>query len=171
MSNFDYKKYLVENKLTSNSRLNEDKQELLDFIKANSKEIAQAVRATNLKNISSDSIGDISATPLFIDYEMVSSTSAPKATIELNGETFTIQDVVSNPSMFLNKKVVFQRNDAYYPEKRIIGVIEDDSIGFNEGPSSKGSDISFSETPITDGEESGKVNVGGKTIYYTMYNV
>ena len=103
---FNYKKYLVENKLTSNSRLNEDKQELLDFIKANSKEIAQAVRATNLKNISSDIMGDISATPLFIDYEMVSSTSAPKATIELNGETFTIQDVVSNPSMFLNKKVV-----------------------------------------------------------------
>jgi hypothetical protein len=33
------------------------------------------------------------------------------------------------------------------------------------------SDVSFSLTPITDGEESGKIEVGGKTIYYTMYNI
>jgi hypothetical protein len=153
------------------AKLNEVNEDLLDFVKTNSKEIAQAVGATNLKNISSDNMGDISATPLFMDYEMVSSTSAPKATIELNGETFTIQDVISNPSMFLNKKVVFQRNDSFYPEKRTIGTIEDDAIGFKEKPSSMGSDISFSENPITDGDTSGDIEVGGKTIYYTMYNV
>ena len=154
-----------------NVKLNEVNKGLFDFIKSNSEEIAQAIGATNLKNISYDSMGDISANPLFMDYEMVSSTSSPNATIELNGETFTIQDVISNPSMFLNKKVVFQRNDSFYPEKRTIGIIEDDAIGFKEKPSSMGSDISFSENPITDGEISGDIEIGGKTIYYTMYNV
>jgi hypothetical protein len=153
------------------AKLNEANEELLDFVKSNSKEIAQAVGATNLKNISSDTMGDISATPLFTDYEMVTTSSAPKATITLNGETFSIQDIISNPSMFLNKKVVFQRSNDYNPENRTIGTIEDNRIGFNERSKSKGSDISFSENPITDGETSGDIEIGGKTIYYTMYNV
>jgi hypothetical protein len=153
------------------AKLNEANEELLDFVKSNSKEIAQAVGATNLKNISSDTMGDISATPLFTDYEMVTTSSAPKATITLNGETFSIQDIISNPSMFLNKKVVFQRSDDYNPENRIIGTIEDNGIGFNERSKSMGSGISFSENPITDGETSGDIEIGGKTIYYTMYNV
>lgn len=152
-------------------KLNEANEGLLDFVKANSKEISQAVGATNLKNISSDSMGDISATPLFTDYEMVTTSSAPKSTITLNGETFSIQDVISNPSMFLNKKVVFQRSDDYNPEKRTIGTIEDNGVGFNERSKPMGSDISFSENPITDGETSGDIEIGGKTIYYTMYNV
>jgi hypothetical protein len=38
------------------AKLNEANEELLDFVKSNSKEIAQAVGATNLKNISSDTI-------------------------------------------------------------------------------------------------------------------
>jgi hypothetical protein len=153
------------------AKLNEANEELLDFVKSNSKEIAQAVGATNLKNISFDASGDISATPLFTDYEMITTSGAPEATIELNGETFSIQDVISNPSMFLNKKVVFQRSNDYNPENRTIGTIEDDRIGFNERSKSKGSDISFSENPITDGETSGDIEIGGKTIYYTMYNV
>ena len=153
------------------AKLNEANEELLDFVKSNSREIAQAVGATNLKNISFDASGDISATPLFTDYEMITTSGAPEATIELNGETFSIQDVISNPSMFLNKKVVFQRSNDYNPENRIIGTIEDDRIGFNERSKSKGSDISFSENPITDGETSGDIEIGGKTIYYTMYNV
>jgi hypothetical protein len=153
-------------------KINEvDNEEFLDFVKSNSKEIAQAVGATNLKNISFDTSGDISATPLFTDYNMETPSTAPEATIELNGETFSIQDVISNPSMFLNKKVAFQRSNDYDPEDRTIGTIENDRIGFNERSKSMGSDISFSENPITDGEESGKIEIGGKTIYYTMYNV
>ena len=156
------------------AKLNEANEGLLDFVKANSKEISQAVGATNLKNISSDSMGDISATPLFTDYEMVTPTSAPDATFtlngDLNGETYSIQDAISNPNMFLNKEIIFKRDDSFYPEKVTIGIIEDDAIGFPV-KGYKGSDVSFSLTPITDGEESGKIEVGGETIYYTMYNV
>jgi hypothetical protein len=100
---------------------------------------------------------------------MVSPSSAPDATITLNGETYSIQDVISDPNMFLNKKITFQRNDNFNPEKLTIGTIEDDRIGFPVR-GSKGSDVSFSLTPITDGEKSGEIEVGGKTIYYTMYN-
>ena len=40
MSNFDYKKYLVENKLTSNSRLNEEEgTDILSFLKSNKQEL------------------------------------------------------------------------------------------------------------------------------------
>ena len=101
---------------------------------------------------------------------MVTPTSAPDATFTLNGETYSIQDAISNPNMFLNKEIIFKRDDSFYPEKVTIGIIEDDAIGFPV-KGYKGSDVSFSLTPITDGEESGKIEVGGETIYYTMYNV
>ena len=123
-----------------------------------------------LSNIDFDTNGDVSASPLYRDYEMVTPTSAPDATFTLNGETYSIQDAISNPNMFLNKEIIFQRMEGYYPEKVTIGTIEDDAIGFPV-KGYKGSDVSFSLTPITDGEESGKIEVGGKTIYYTMYNV
>ena len=170
--NFNPGKWLVENKITFQSRLNEDKQELLDFIKINSKEIVKQLGngAYKLSNIDFDTNGDVSASPLYRDYEMVSPSSAPNATITLNGETYSIQDVISDPNMFLNKKITFQRNDSFYPEKVTIGTIENDAIGFPVR-GYKGSDVSFSLTPITDGEESGEMEVGGKTIYYTMYNI
>jgi hypothetical protein len=50
--------------------------------------------------------------------------------------------------MFLNKKIIFQRMEGYYPEKVTIGIIEDDAIGFPV-KGYKGSDVSFSLTPIT----------------------
>jgi hypothetical protein len=151
--------------------LNEANEDLFNFIKSNDKEIAKQLGNDiyKLSNIDFDTNGDVSASPLYRDYEMVSPSSAPDATITLNGETYSIQDVISNPDMFLNKKIILQRMDEYYPEKVTIGIIEDDAIGFPI-KGYKGSDISFSLTPITDGEESGKIEVGGKTIYYTMYN-
>jgi Tat protein secretion system quality control protein TatD with DNase activity len=40
MSNFDYKKYLVENKLTAGSRLNEEEgTDILSFLKSNKQEL------------------------------------------------------------------------------------------------------------------------------------
>jgi hypothetical protein len=164
---FDLKKYLTEGRLFKESESNE----LLDFVKNNDKEIANQLGndAYKLSNIAFDTNGDVNATPLYRDYEMVSPSSAPKATITLDGKTYSIQDVISNPNMFLNKKITFQRNDSFYPENLTIGTIEDDRIGFPVR-GYKGSDISFSLTPITDGEESGKIEVRGKTLYYTIYN-
>jgi len=152
--------------------LNEANEDLLNFIEFNSEEIAKQLGndAYKLSNIDFDTNGDVSASPLYRDYEMVTPTSAPDATFTLNGETYSIQDVISDPNMFLNKKIIFKRDDSFYPEKVTIGAIEDDRIGFPV-KGYKGSDVSFSLTPITDGEESGKIEVGGKTIYYTMYNV
>ena len=152
--------------------LNEANEDLLNFIESNSEEIAKQLGndAYKLSNIDFDTNGDVSASPLYRDYEMVTPTSAPDATITLNGETYSIQDAISNPNMFLNKEIIFQRMEGYYPEKVTIGIIEDDAIGFPV-KGYKGSDVSFSLTPITDGEESGKIEVGGETIYYTMYNV
>jgi hypothetical protein len=154
------------------AKLNEANEDLFNFIKSNDKEIAKQLGNDiyKLSNIDFDTNGDVSASPLYRDYEMITPSSAPDATITLNGETYSIQDVISNPDMFLNKKIILQRMDEYYPEKVTIGIIEDDAIGFPI-KGYKGSDISFSLTPITDGEESGKIEVGGKTIYYTMYNV
>ena len=151
--------------------LNEDNEDFLDFIKSNDNEIAKQLGndVYKLSNIDFDTNGDVSASPLYRDYEMVSPTSAPDATITLNGETYSIQDVISDPNMFLNNKVIFKRDDSFYPEKVTIGIIEDDSIGFPI-KGYKGDDVSFSLTPITDGEKSNKIEVGGKTIYYTMYN-
>ena len=146
--------------------------DLLNFIKSNSEEIAKQLGndAYKLSNIDFDTNGDVSASPLYRDYEMVTPTSAPDATITLNGETYSIQDAISNPNMFLNKEIIFKRDDSFYPEKVTIGTIKDDRIGFPV-KGYKGSDVSFSLTPITDGEESGKIEIGGETIYYTMYNV
>ena len=168
MNNFDLKKYLTEGRLFKESESNE----LLDFVKSNDKEIAKQLSndAYKLSNIDFDTNGDVSASPLYRDYEMVTPTSAPDATFTLNGETYSIQDAISNPNMFLNKEIIFKRDDSFYPEKVTIGIIEDDAIGFPV-KGYKGSDVSFSLTPITDGEESGKIEIGGKTIYYTMYNV
>jgi hypothetical protein len=153
------------------AKLNEANEDLFNFIKSNDKEIAKQLGNDiyKLSNIDFDTNGDVSASPLYRDYEMVSPSSAPDATITLNGETYSIQDVISDPNMFLNKKITFQRNDNFNPEKLTIGTIEDDRIGFPVR-GSKGSDVSFSLTPITDGEKSGEIEVGGKTIYYTMYN-
>ena len=134
--------------------LNEANEDLLNFIESNSEEIAKQLGndAYKLSNINFDTNGDVSASPLYRDYEMVTPTSAPDATITLNGETYSIQDVISDPNIFLNKKIIFKRDDSFYPEKVTIGTIEDDRIGFPV-KGYKGSDVSFSLTPITDGEE------------------
>jgi hypothetical protein len=64
------------------------------LIESNSEEIAKQLGndAYKLSNIDFDTNGDVSASPLYRDYEMVTPTSAPDATITLNGETYSIQD-------------------------------------------------------------------------------
>jgi hypothetical protein len=74
MDNFDLKKFLVENKLTENSRLGEIKaipgntgmkKDLLSFIKQNQDEVAEKIGAVRLEDIKIDSLGDIGASAIF----------------------------------------------------------------------------------------------------------
>ena len=93
--------------------------------------------------------------------------------ITLNGETYSIKDVTNNPDRFLNKTVIFQLNKDNRPQKRTIGMIEDNAVGFTEKNISKGVEILFSTSPIKNEDEEdrlGKVNINGKNIYWLMYN-
>jgi len=74
MDNFDLKKFLVENKLTENSRLEEIKavpgntgmkKDLLSFIKQNQDEVAEKIGAVRLEDIEIDSLGDAGALAIF----------------------------------------------------------------------------------------------------------
>jgi hypothetical protein len=153
--------------------LNEKNEDLLSFVKDNENTILDLIKDENikkLKNIYSNNKGNVIATPLFTDYEMVSS---PNAMITLNGKTYSIKDVTNNPDRFLNKTVIFQLNKDNRPQKRTIGMIEDNAVGFTEKNISKGVEILFSTSPIkNEGEEDrlGKVNINGKNIYWLMYN-
>jgi hypothetical protein len=176
VDNFNASKWLVENKITFQSRLSEDKNEdLLSFIKNNESAIVNAFKdkdeyIVRLKNTRLNNKGNVIATPLFTDYEMVSS---PNAMITLNGETYSIKDVTNNPDRFLDKTVIFQLNKDNRPQKRTIGMIEDNAVGFTEKNISKGVEILFSTSPIkNEGEEDrlGKVNINGKNIYWMLYN-
>ena len=183
VDNFNASKWLVENKITFQSRLSEDKNEdLLSFIKNNESAIVNALKdkdeyIVRLKNTRLNNKGNVIATPLFTDYEMVSS---PNAMITLNGETYSIKDVTNNPDKFLNQTVIFQLNKDNQPQKRIIGMIEDNAVGFIEKNMPKGVNILFSESPIKDKEDEydeedrttklGNLNINGKPIYWMLYN-
>jgi len=79
MDNFDLKKFLVENKLTENSRLEEIKavpgntgmkKDLLSFIKQNQDEVAEKIGAVRLEDIEIDNLNNPSAIAVFdIDLE------------------------------------------------------------------------------------------------------
>jgi hypothetical protein len=150
-------------------------QDLLQFIDQNQNEILNILKSTNnenisgLKNISYDAEGDVSATIVLNDYEMVSSDSA---TFMLDGKIYNLKDILSNPNMFLNKTVEFKYGESFKPTKKKIGIIDKEynMVGFPEKRIT-GSDISFSTNPITDGEESGKMEVNGETLYWTIYDV
>jgi hypothetical protein len=60
--------------------LNEANEDLLNFIESNSEEIAKQLGndAYKLSNIDFDTNGDVSASPLYRDYEMVTPTSDPR---------------------------------------------------------------------------------------------
>jgi hypothetical protein len=106
--------------------------------------------------------------------------SSPNAMITLNGETYSIKDVTNNPDKFLNQTVIFQLNKDNQPQKRIIGMIEDNAVGFIEKNMPKGVNILFSESPIKDKEDEydeedrttklGNLNINGKPIYWMLYN-
>ena len=156
--------------------INENKSsDLLQFINQNQDKIVNILKSTNndrissLKNISHDAEGDVSATIIINDYEMVSSN---KSTFMLDGEIYNIKDILSNPDMFLNKTVEFRYGKGFKPLKRKIGIIDKKykEVGFPERRTT-GSNISFSINPITDGEESGEMEINGKTLYWTIYNV
>jgi hypothetical protein len=79
MDNFDLKQFLVENKLTENSRLDEIKavpgntgmkKDLLSFIKQNQDEVAEKIGAVRLEDIVIDNLNNPSAIAVFdIDLE------------------------------------------------------------------------------------------------------
>jgi hypothetical protein len=79
MDNFDLKQFLVENKITPNSRLKEIKavpgntgmkKDLLSFIKQNQDEVAEKIGAVHLEDIVIDSLNNPSAIAVFdIDLE------------------------------------------------------------------------------------------------------
>ena len=55
MSNFDYKKYLVENKLTSNSKLNEEQLDMFDSITVDKSMSSKDAYVEFLKNFAKTS--------------------------------------------------------------------------------------------------------------------
>ena len=74
MDNFDLKHFLVENKITTNSRLGEIKTvprntgmkiDLLSFIKQNQNEIAKKMGAVRLEDIEMDTLNNPSAIAVF----------------------------------------------------------------------------------------------------------
>jgi hypothetical protein len=79
MDNFNLKQFLVENKLTENSRLDEIKavpgntgmkKDLLSFIKQNQDEVAEKIGAVRLEDIVIDNLNNPSAIAVFdIDLE------------------------------------------------------------------------------------------------------
>ena len=66
VDNFNPGKWLVENKITTQSRLNEDeKNDLLSFVNQNQPEVAKKIGAIRLEDIQIDDLGDAGATAIF----------------------------------------------------------------------------------------------------------
>jgi hypothetical protein len=141
MDNFDLKKFLVENKITPNSRLEEIKaipgntgmkKDLLSFIKQNQDEVAEKIGAVRLEDIEIDNLNNPSAIAVFdIDLD----------DIWYDEDEDEDEDEIEDGLLF-NSGVSFS-----YPED-----VDDDFKGEN-------------------GDEPISLEVAGKQLMYISYNI
>jgi hypothetical protein len=106
MDNFDLKKYLVENKITPNSRLKEIKAfpgntgmkiDLLFFIKQNQDKIAKEIGAVRLEDIVIDNLNNPSAIAVFdIDLEDEDEDEMEDGVLYNSGVSFSYPEDVDD---------------------------------------------------------------------------
>ena len=213
--NFDAKKWLVENKITFQSRLNEEKT-FDDNAKAygilfldnddedeieetpyiyNEKAIAALVKSmgyTNPNTVAGEfthytSPGDEDEMRIFRTQEGNPNLQPKDLTIgmyksaietdfpekEDNEDSDEQSREKPNPEL---KKLIEKNKDLlinkFGLDKSNVKVLDYtyyDYVGI-ANPYGGGKAVHFSETPITDGDESGEMKIGGKTIYYSIFN-
>jgi hypothetical protein len=106
MDNFDLKQFLVENKITPNSRLKEIKAfpgntgmkiDLLFFIKQNQDEVAEKIGAVRLEDILIDDLNNPSAIAVFdIDLEDEDEHEAEGGLLFNSGVSFSYPEDVDD---------------------------------------------------------------------------
>ena len=193
--NFDAKQWLVENKITFQSRLNEEKT------------FDDNAKAYGILFLDNDDEDEIEETPYIwnekalVDLVKSMGYTAPSIVAGVfmddnDPEDLTIgmykkliekefpekeggedEEEQSREKPNPELKKLIEKNQDLLIDKfgldksnvRVIDYTYYDYVGIaNPYGGDKG--VHFSETPITDGDESGSMKIGGKTIYYSVFD-
>ena len=192
--NFDAKQWLVENKITFQSRLNEEKT------------FDDNAKAYGILFLDNDDEDEIEETPYIwnekalVDLVKSMGYTAPSIVAGVFMDDNDPEDLTigmykkliekefpekeggedeeeqsrekPNPEL---KKLIEKNKDSLIAKfgldkdnVKVIDYTYYDYVGI-ASPYGGGKAVQFSETPFTDGDESGEMKIGGKTIYYSVF--